>query len=110
MDINSEAHGMMADEDPEVRRQAVLSLMESKGAEAVPLLLGAIWDRDWRVRKTAVDALLGRGVDEVFEGRVRVANVHKTTAELLLKLGAAPLKLKTSDAAASGAAPANAAQ
>ena len=42
--------------------------------------------------------------------RFRVANVHKTTAELLLKLGAAPLKLKTSDAAASGAAPANAAQ
>ena len=44
----------------EERREAVLELA-GIGSESLPLLLRAMGDVDWRVRKTAVEALLSFG-------------------------------------------------
>jgi HEAT repeat protein len=44
--------------DAEERREAAVDLGRS-GREAVPFLLVAMGDSDWRVRKTAVEALVG---------------------------------------------------
>ena len=46
--------------DAEERREAVIDLGRS-GAGAVPLLFRALGDTDWRVRKTAVEALVHIG-------------------------------------------------
>jgi HEAT repeat protein len=40
-------------DDPELRRVATQRIAEEKGAEAIPLLLLALGDDDWRVRKEA---------------------------------------------------------
>jgi HEAT repeat protein len=43
--------------DSEARREAAVDL-GSAGKEGAPLLLHALGDTDWRVRKTAVEALV----------------------------------------------------
>ena len=43
--------------DAEERREAAVDLGRA-GRPAIPLLLRAMADRDWRVRKTAVEALV----------------------------------------------------
>jgi HEAT repeat protein len=44
---------LLADEDPESRRRAAQQLRSVLGADAAPLLLRALGDDDWRVRKEA---------------------------------------------------------
>lgn len=44
----------LRDRDAEVRRRAVLSVEQEPSAEVAPLLLLALGDEDWRVRKEAV--------------------------------------------------------
>ena len=44
--------------DAEERREAAIDLGRTDG-RAVPLLFQAMGDSDWRVRKTAVEALVG---------------------------------------------------
>jgi HEAT repeat protein len=44
--------------DEEVRREAVEALAEKPGAEGLALLIGMLGDESWRVRKTAVEAVL----------------------------------------------------
>jgi HEAT repeat protein len=56
--------------DTETRREAAIDLGRS-GRDAIPLLLHALSDRDWRVRKTAVEALVAFGGDEVTAGLIR---------------------------------------
>ncbi|MGE5809570.1 MAG: HEAT repeat domain-containing protein, partial [Nitrospirota bacterium] len=52
--------------DAEERREAAVDLGR-RGAEAVPLLFRSLRDREWRVRKTAVDALVAIGGARVVE-------------------------------------------
>lgn len=56
--------------DAEERREAAVDLGRS-GRAAVPYLLKALGDRDWRVRKTAVEALVTLGGPDVTSGLVR---------------------------------------
>ena len=44
---------LLADAEPETRRLAVQQLVQVRGPEAAPLLVQALGDPDWRVRKEA---------------------------------------------------------
>lgn len=61
--------------DAEERREAAVDLSRA-GRGAVPLLLRALGDTDWRVRKTAVEGLVALGGEEVTTGLV-----HRLSAE-----------------------------
>ncbi len=78
--------------DPEERREAAVDLGRL-GAPAVPLLLRALGDRDWRVRKTAVEALVTLGGPPVISGLVRClstednAGARNSAIEALVRIG-----------------------
>jgi HEAT repeat protein len=80
-------------EDPETRRLAVEELSEKISGEYVPALLKSVYDQDWRVRKTALDALVSFGGEEVFEGLYRAlfsednAGARNSAAEGLIRMG-----------------------
>jgi HEAT repeat protein len=79
--------------DAEERREAAVDLGRS-GREAVPYLLKALGDGDWRVRKTAVEALVSFGGPEVTSGLIRRlsaednAGARNSAMEALVQLGA----------------------
>jgi len=56
--------------DAEERREAAVDLGRA-GRGAIPLLLRALGDMDWRVRKTAVEGLVAFGGDDVTKGLVQ---------------------------------------
>ena len=79
--------------DAEERREAAIDLGRS-GRESAPLLLRALGDPDWRVRKTAVEALvLFRGVG-VIDGLIQLLSAHdnagarNSAIEALVHIGA----------------------
>ena len=78
--------------DAEERREAAVDLGRS-GREAAPLLLDALKDNDWRVRKTAVEALVALGGREVTQGLVQLlsaddnAGARNSSIEALVRLG-----------------------
>ncbi len=78
--------------DPEDRREAAVDLGRL-GPAAVPFLLHALGDRDWRVRKTAVEALVSFGGAEVVSGLVRClsaegnAGARNSAIEALVQIG-----------------------
>ncbi len=78
--------------DAEVRREAVLDLAGA-GSGALPLLLRAMGDVDWRVRKTAVEALLSIGGESVIAGLIRALSEHdnagarNSAIEALVQMG-----------------------
>jgi len=80
--------------DAEERREAVIDLGRT-GKGAVPLLLRALGDSDWRVRKTAVERLLSFGGDEVINGLVQRlsaednAGARNSAIEALVQIGVA---------------------
>src|SRR5512141_62081 len=80
--------------DAEERREAAVDLSRS-GRGAVPLLLRALGDTDWRVRKTAVEGLVALGGDDVTTGLVRRlsaednAGARNSAIEALVQIGAA---------------------
>ncbi|MDH4161885.1 MAG: HEAT repeat domain-containing protein [Nitrospirota bacterium] len=80
--------------DAEERREAAVDLGRS-GREAVPLLLRALRDQDWRVRKTAVEALVNAGGRDVTAGLVKLlsaednAGARNSSIEALVLLGPA---------------------
>ncbi|MHB8173566.1 MAG: HEAT repeat domain-containing protein [Nitrospirota bacterium] len=80
-------------EDPETRRLAAAEMAEKISAEYVPALLKSVGDPDWRVRKTALDALVSYGGEQVFEGLYRAlfsednAGARNSAAEGLIRLG-----------------------
>jgi len=61
--------------DGEERREAVVDLGRS-GAGAVPLLFRALGDTDWRVRKTAVEALVHIGGAAVTAQLIKTLSFH----------------------------------
>jgi HEAT repeat protein len=79
--------------DAEERREAAVDLGRS-GREAVPLLFLAMGDSDWRVRKTAVEALVGLADREVMAGLVQALSSHdnagarNSAIEALVQIGA----------------------
>ncbi len=62
--------------DAEERREAVVDLGRS-GREAASLLFQALGDGDWRVRKTAVEALVALGGDDVIKGLIGRLSDHE---------------------------------
>ncbi len=80
--------------DAEERREATVDLGRM-GRDSIPLLLRALGDRDWRVRKTSVEALVGFGGSEVTAGLVRRlsaednAGARNSAIEALVLLGPA---------------------
>src|SRR5512137_245405 len=79
--------------DAEERREAAVDLGRS-GRGAVPLLLRALGDTDWRVRKTAVEGLVSCGGDDVTAGLVHRlsaednAGARNSAMEALVQIGA----------------------
>jgi HEAT repeat protein len=79
--------------DAEERREAAVDLSRA-GRGAVPLLLRALGDTDWRVRKTAVEGLVAFGGDDVTEGLVHRlsaednAGARNSAIEALVQIGA----------------------
>jgi HEAT repeat protein len=79
--------------DAEERREAAIDLGRA-GADAVPLLFRALRDVDWRVRKTAVEALVAIGGASVIEGLVQQLSSHdnagarNSSIEALIHIGA----------------------
>jgi len=80
--------------DAEERREAAVDLGRA-GRGAIPLLLRALGDPDWRVRKTAVEGLVAFGGDEVTSGLVQRlsaednAGARNSSIEALAQIGAA---------------------
>jgi HEAT repeat protein len=78
--------------DAEDRREATVALGRAGGA-AVPLLFRALADVDWRVRKTAVEALVALSDSEVVAGLVKQlfshdnAGARNSAIEALVHIG-----------------------
>ncbi len=86
-------HDKLGSSDAEERREAVLALAGA-GSKALPLLFRAIGDVDWRVRKTAVEALLSLGGANVITGLIQALSAHdnagarNSAIEALVRIGA----------------------
>jgi len=80
--------------DAEERREAAVDLGRA-GRGAIPLLLRALGDTDWRVRKTAVEGLVTFGGDDVTNGLVQRlsaednAGARNSAIEALVQIGEA---------------------
>lgn len=89
-----EMRSLPSDEDIEVRRKGVLDLRGTPSETAVPLLLKAMEDSSWRIRKTASELLEeGYPLEHYVEGLVRLlflddnAGARNSSIETLVKLG-----------------------
>ncbi len=85
----------LSSNETEVRRNAVERLGELHTGECVEPLLSALGDKDWRVRKTSVSALLNfEPNDKIFIGLISSlrsednAGMRNAAVEALTKLGA----------------------
>lgn len=82
----------LASSDTEERREAAIDL-GSAGSEAVPYLFRAIGDADWRVRKTAVEALVTISTSDVLPGLLKALESHdnagmrNSAIEALVQIG-----------------------
>ena len=78
--------------DAEERREAAVDLGRI-GEKAVPLLFRALSDREWRVRKTAVDALVSYADERVIAGLIQTLSAHdnagarNSAMEALVRIG-----------------------
>ena len=62
----------LSDSNIEIRREAVEKLSGTKDLSCIPLLMTAMKDSSWRVRKTAVDILFkDYPVDEYIDGLIK---------------------------------------
>ncbi len=89
-----EMRRLPGDEDIELRRKAVLELKGTPSGAAVPLLLKAMEDASWRVRKTASEILMEEHPPEQYvEGLIRLlslednAGARNSSIETLVRLG-----------------------
>ena len=83
-----------SDNNIEVRRRAVEQLRGLKAAQCIPLLIRAMTDVSWRVRKSAVDILFEEYVlDQYIRGIIELlyieenAGARNSAIEALVKLG-----------------------
>ncbi|OGP83199.1 MAG: hypothetical protein A2Y95_06385 [Deltaproteobacteria bacterium RBG_13_65_10] len=84
----------LRDPNEEVRRQAVESLVEWPAEESLRLLIEALGDESWRVRKTAIDVVLSypdppRAIDELVAALHADENVglRNSAVEALIRMG-----------------------
>ncbi len=84
----------LSDGNVEVRRLAVEKMNGMKELSCIPLLLTAMQDISWRVRKTAVDILFqDYRVDEYIDGLIKLlyiednAGARNSAIEALIRLG-----------------------
>ncbi len=83
--------------DAEERRETTVDLGRA-GPQAVPLLLRAMADTDWRVRKTAVEALVTIGGERVITGLIEAlkaednAGARNSAIEALVQIGGPALE------------------
>jgi HEAT repeat protein len=83
--------------DAEERREATVALGNA-GGQAVPLLFLAMADKDWRVRKTAVEALVTIRGESVIAGLLEALNAgdnagaRNSAIEALVQIGGAALE------------------
>jgi HEAT repeat protein len=89
-----EREKQLSDESIEVRRQAVEALRGRKDSTCVPLLLKAMTDVSWRVRKSAVDILFSEyALEQYISGLIDLlyiednAGARNAAIEALIKLG-----------------------
>jgi HEAT repeat protein len=89
-----EMESFLSDEDIEVRRKKVLDLRGRSPDAAIPLLLRAMEDSSWRVRKTASEILVEAfPLDRYVNGLIRLltiednAGARNSAIETLVKLG-----------------------
>ncbi len=89
-----EIERQLADASIEVRRQAVESMRGRRDASLIPLLLRAMTDVSWRVRKSAVDILFEDfGIDAYMQGLIGLlyiednAGARNSAIEALIRLG-----------------------
>ena len=59
----------------EERREATIGLSRV-GGSAVPMLFRAMADSDWRVRKTAVEAIITTGGERIVDELIRALSAH----------------------------------
>ncbi len=80
--------------DSEARREAAVDLGLA-GKEGVPLLLHALGDTDWRVRKTAVEALVSMAGEGILRDLIQALSSHdnagarNSAIEALILIGSA---------------------
>jgi HEAT repeat protein len=86
----------LLDKDEEVRRRAVESLLGSSGEDALRLVIRAMGDESWRVRKAAVEAVLTyRDLPRAIEALVHAlhaednAGLRNSAVETLVRVGEA---------------------
>ncbi|MDA8434066.1 MAG: HEAT repeat domain-containing protein [Nitrospiraceae bacterium] len=84
----------ISDGNVETRREAVESIQGRRDPAYIPLLLKAMEDASWRVRKTAVDILFGDyGVEQYVPGLIQMlfiddnAGARNSAIEALTRLG-----------------------
>ncbi len=83
--------------DAEERREAAVDLGRA-GRQAVPLLFRAMADKDWRVRKTAVEALVAIEGESVITGLIEAlkaednAGARNSAIEALVQIGGPALE------------------
>jgi HEAT repeat protein len=84
----------LSDQNVDTRRNAVERIREIKGEACIPLLLKAMGDGSWRVRKSAVDVLLNEyPIEEYINGLIQLlyiddnAGARNSAIEALIKLG-----------------------
>jgi len=89
-----EMRKFLSDEDVELRRKRVLALRRRSSDAAIPLLLKAMEDTSWRVRKTAAEILLEEHPPErSVNGLIQLlsiednAGARNSAIETLVKLG-----------------------
>jgi HEAT repeat protein len=89
-----EREKQLSDESIEVRRQAVEALRGRKESACIPLLLEAMTDVSWRVRKSAVDILFEEfALEQYINGLIGLlyiednAGARNAAIEALIKLG-----------------------
>jgi HEAT repeat protein len=87
----------LASTDAEERREAAVDLGRA-GGQAVPLLLRALADKDWRVRKTAVEALVAIEGESVITSLIESlkaednAGARNSAIEALVQIGGPALE------------------
>ncbi|GAB4536250.1 MAG: HEAT repeat domain-containing protein [Thermodesulfovibrionia bacterium] len=84
---------LLDDRDPEVRREAIYSLMGIEDTSvSIPLFIKAFEDGDWRVRKSAIEGMLMIRGEDVVRSLIDAlysenANQRNSAIEALIALG-----------------------
>src|SRR5438132_3234215 len=83
--------------DPDARQKAAYLVAHATDGRDLPLMFELLGDKDWRVRKTIVDGLVGDPQPEVIEGLLNAladaenAGKRNSATEALMRIGGAAI-------------------